>query len=315
MNVQAFHIRPPDAHELPAIEPWFADSVLGWKQCMIRVAFSRPEGVPLGAVIVRPALEGSVGTFTLYVRPDCRRRSIGRRLMERLYLLALCNNAEHLVMSELIHQNEPENAFCQALGMSPDMKLGTYELDLTRQVQPLCAPIAKRFLQSHPHLRGVRMMTLDHADAKAVGQFITNYHSGFVDQQTERARNGFYDRTLSVVSVRSDGSISGVGLFVAEPNNPKLLLDLVLTDPNMRNGPTPLVLFAEMTRRALAAGKTTVVFEADAQRDPFAVGFAERCGVNSPSCFRYRYAISREEMKKRCPENEQAPATHNAAGA
>jgi hypothetical protein len=199
------------------------------------------------------------------------------------------------------------------MGMSPDMKLGVYELDLASQAQALCEPIAKRFLQSHPHLRGVTVTTLEHADPQAVGRFTSDYHSGFVDQQSERARNGFYDRGLSTVSIRSDGSISGVGLFVSRPGDPKFLLDLVLTDPAMRNGPTPLVLFAETARRARAAGKTTVTFEANEQSDPFAVGFAARCGVTSPRFFRYRYAINREEMKKRCPdENEKAPATSTA---
>jgi hypothetical protein len=279
-------------------QPWFGESILGWRQCMIRGAFSEPGNMPLGGFIVRPALGGNVGQFTLFVRPECRQHGVGRQLMLWLYRLALSNNAQHLVMSELIHQDERENAFFRSMGMTPDMELGTYELDVAKQVQPLCEPIARRFLRTHPHLRGVQITILDQVDPHAVGEFLTNFHSGFVEEQTQRVRTGFFDGKISTVARRADGTMTGVGLFVAKPNDPQFLLDLVLTDPAIRNGPTPLVLFAESCRQSLAQGKTTVVFEADKAKDTFAVGFAERCGVKSPRWFRYRYAIHREGMEQ-----------------
>lgn len=297
MNFTRFTIRPPAEPELPVFQPWFGDSILGWRQCMIRGAFSDPGDVPLGGFIVLPALGGSVGQFTVFVRPDCRRRGVGRQLMLWLYRLALSNNAQHLVASELIHQDQRENAFFHAIGMKPDMELGTYELDVATQALPLCDRITNRFLKTHPHLQGVQITTLDQVDPLAVGKFLTNYHTGFVEQQAQRVQTGFFDGTISTIARRIDGTITGVGLFVAKANDPKFVLDLVLTDPAVRNGPTPLVLFAETCRRSLAQGKTTVFFEADRAKDAFAVGFATRCGVKTPRGFRYRYAIGRADME------------------
>jgi GNAT superfamily N-acetyltransferase len=306
-QLEGFNVRTPRPEEMPAVAAWFAASQLGAEQCIVRAAFSRPGEVPLGAVIVRPSeADARVGQFTLFVRPDCRRHGIGRFLVRHLYQLALANNAGHLALAELVHQDAAaENAFCRALGMSADMALGTYELDMARQVLPVCEPIARRFVRSHPHLRGVRVVGLadlaDH-DLDAVARFLTAHYSGFVEQQTARLRAGFFDRNLSTVAVRdgSEGgggsSISAINLMLAKPNDPAIYLDLVLTDPATRNGPTPLVLFTETARRALAAGKTTAVFEADARHDPFAVGFAERCGVTTPKWYRYRYSIAREQM-------------------
>jgi GNAT superfamily N-acetyltransferase len=295
-QLEGFNVRPPRPEELPAITPWFEGSQLGVGQSMIRAAFSRPGEVPLGAYVVRPTAGGRVGQFTIFVRPDCRRHGIGRFLMMHLYQVAMGNNAEQLVLTELIHQDEPENAFCKAVGLLADMQLGTYELDIAGQVQPLCAPIARRFLRSHPHLQGVRVTTLAEVDAESVARFLTTYYSGFVEQQTERLRNGFFDPRISTVALKPDGTITGIALFLAKPNDPAIFLDLVLTEPSIRGGPTPVVLFDESTRQSLAQRKTTVVFEADARHDNFAIGFAARCGVTTPKWFRYRYSISREQM-------------------
>lgn len=297
-QLEGFDVRAPRPEELPAITPWFAGSQLGVAQGMIRAAFSRPGDVPLGAYLVRATAGGRVGQFTLFVRPDCRRHGIGRFLVRHLYQLALANKADNLVLAELIHQDEPENAFCKAVGLSADLELGTYELDIAGQVQPLCAPIARRFMRSHPHLQGVRVTTLGEVDAEAVARFLTTYYSGFVEQQTERLRNGFFDPRISTVAAKTDGVITGIALFLAKPNDPAIFLDLVLTEPSIRGGPTPVVLFDESTRQSLAQGKTTVVFEADARHDDFAIGFAARCGVTTPRWYRYRYSITREQMMK-----------------
>jgi GNAT superfamily N-acetyltransferase len=299
ITLQGFDVRRPRADELPLIEPWFAGSQLGWSESLVQAAFGQPGDVPLGAVIVRPSRGGTVGQFTIYVRPDCRRRGIGRHLMGHLYQLALANKAEHLVLTELVHQDEPENDFYRAVGLTPDLSLGTYELDLPNAASPLCEPIARRFMKSHRHLSGVRIVSLEAVDPGHAAAFLTTHYSGFVEQQTQRMREGFFDRTLSTVAVREDGSISGLALFVSKPNDPAIFLDLVLTEPTTRNGPTPLVLFAETARLSLAAGKTTVVFEADSKHDPFAVGFAHRCGVTSPRWYRYRYTIGRADFSNR----------------
>jgi GNAT superfamily N-acetyltransferase len=296
-RIEGYTIRQPTGQELPVITRWFASSSLGVSQCMVQAAFSRPGDVPLGAYVVRASNQGRVGQFTVYVRPECRRRGIGRSLLKHLYQLALSNNAEHLIFSELVPQEHADNAFYRALGLSVDTQLGMFELDIAKQVVPLCQPIARRFLRSHGHLRDARIATLEQADPRRVAEFLTSHYGGFVDEQTERLRAGFFDRAISTVSVREGGSVAGVAFFLSRPDDPTIFLDLVLTDPAIRNGPTPLVLFDETARRAVGIGKTTVAFEADQRRDPFALGFAARCGVTTPKRYRYRYSINRAGMQ------------------
>ena len=298
ITLQGFDVRRPRPEELPVIESWFAYSQIGWAHCLVQAAFGQPGDVPLGAVIVRATQNGKVGQFTIFVRPDCRRRGVGRQLMRRLYQLAETNNAEHLVLTELIHQDEPENAFFRAVGLSPDISLGTFELDIPSKGRPLCDRIVGRYQSSHPHLTQVSIVPLEEVDPARAAAFVTTYYSGFVEQQTERMRDGFFDRSLSTAAVRADGMLTGLALFVSRPNDPAIFLDLILTEPTIRNGPTPLALFAETARRAIAAGKQTVVFEADASRDDFAIGFAKRCGETAPRWFRYRYSIQRADFSR-----------------
>jgi GNAT superfamily N-acetyltransferase len=296
-TITSYTIRPPSRLELPAITPWFASSSLGLSQCMLQAAFGQPGDVPLGAYIARASNDGRVGQFTLFVRPECRRRGIGRSLLKHLCQLALAGNAQQLILSELVPADHPDNAFYRSAGLSVDTKLESYELDIAKHVVPTCQRIVERFRRSHPHLRDVRVTSLAELDPRRVAQFLTSHYGGFVDEQTQRLASGFFDPSLTTVSIRADGSITAIAFFLSRPDETVILLDLVLTDPAIRNGPTPLVLFDETARRALAAGKTTVAFEADARRDTFALGFAARCGVTTPTRCRFRYSIDRAGMQ------------------
>jgi GNAT superfamily N-acetyltransferase len=295
-RLDGFHVRTPRPHEAATLLSFFTGEPLGSEKVLVLGAFAQPGDVPLGAAIVRPSHRGgvNVGHFFLFVRPEFRRQGIGARLMNHLYGMALANHAQWLILGELIHQDRPENAFCRAVGLSPERSFATYSLSIAHALEKICGPIADRFERTHPHLAGAEILPLDQIDAAQAARFFAAHHSGYVGQRLSQFESNAYDRAVSGVAVRNGEIFAGL-LVRSKPGESSVLIDLVLSLPPYRNGPTPLVLLAHGARLALEKKYTHCVFEADEHFDLFAAGCARRCGAK-PQWLRHRYSISNAHM-------------------
>jgi GNAT superfamily N-acetyltransferase len=297
--LQGFQVRSGRPHEAPALLAFFPNNPLGQKNLLLLGAFGQPGDVPLGAAIIRASRRGNLnlGHFLIWVRPECRRRQIGARLMSHLFQLAIKNDADQLTLAELIHQDRPDNAFFTAVGLSIERSFATFQAPLQKALTTISGPIAARFERSHPHLAGAQIVPLGQLDIEDVAQFFVQHYPGFVDQRLEQLASGHYDLSVSVGAVR-EGKLFGGALVRSKPNEPSIYLDLILVAPEFRSGPAPVVLCAHISRIGMARGYTHCVFESDERFDHFATGFAKRCGAER-QWHRHRYGISRGELALR----------------
>jgi GNAT superfamily N-acetyltransferase len=291
-----FVVHAPAPEQWPEIWERFERADLGREKCQALGAYSVPGEILLGAAIVRPTRGGKAGHFRLIVRKDVRRQRIGTEMMRHLYQLALTNDAEKLILADIVHEDRADNAFWRAMAMSPETTLSTFTLNLQRDVLNLCDPIERRLSASHPQWREVRLTSLADADLTAVARFVAEHYSGIVDQTLGQLYSGFFDRSLSLVALRQN-EIAAVALIRSKENEPSIFMDLILTASPLRNSPLPLRLVGAIARRAVAMEKTTGIYEADIDRDRFGAGFAARCGIK-PSHRRFRYSIDAQCMRE-----------------
>jgi ribosomal protein S18 acetylase RimI-like enzyme len=312
--LRGFVVRSPKPSEIPTLLGFCTPCPFGTQNVTPLGAFGQPGDVPLGAVVVRAVTRAgqSVGHFVLSVRIDCRRRGVGRMLMTHLYQLAAENRADRLVLAELIHEDRAENAFCRAVGLSPQRTLGTYRIPIGHGFATVCEPVARRFERSHPHLVGTSVLPLRDLDAGQVARFFAANYGGFIDCRLEQLRSDHFDLSISNAITR-DGEIRSAMLVRSRVGEPTVFVDLMASTPALRNGPAPLVLLAHAAPVASVAGFTHCVFEADADHDRFAVGAAIRCGATMEGR-RYRYAIERAAIESRASPGPVSPAPSPLVG-
>jgi len=296
LKLTGFVVRIAKPGEKEMILRQFDSSAVFANDDIVFGAFGQPGDMPLGGMIVRPFGKTSAH-FLIVVRPEFRRKGIGTRLMENLFTNARRHGTHSFHLQTLVHQDEPENAFYRKMGLTPERVFITYTVSIADKVLPLCSRIARRFRQKHAALANTQVVAIEHLQADRIAQFFADHYGGQLDHRTEQLHAGFYDASVSTAIVNAAGEILAASLYRTKPGNPAAYLDIVLVHPDHREGPMPLVLFEEAARLGMQHGIKDCVFEADTELDPFATGFAERCGCK-PQWHRYRYGIQLQIEKE-----------------
>ena len=292
--LSGFHIRVPTDGELaPALE-LLSPSFRGGATLLTWTALGQPGDLLLGAAAIRPpARRGQPALFEIFVESPYRRRGVGAALIRHLYQHAY-NRRAGLQLFGFVHQDAPDHAFYRAQGLQAVHTMKTYSVPL-RAGWPTAERIMNRYRASHPHLAGVEVIPLALVDHPPIAEFIAAHYPGAeFDHQLSWLRAGHYDLMISTGAMRA-GRLVGALMMRSQQDAPSVFVDILLTDPAIRHGPTPVLLIGEMIRRALADGFTHAVYEADERYDSFAVSYARRCGA-APRWSRYRYAIDRKAI-------------------
>jgi GNAT superfamily N-acetyltransferase len=297
-RLDGFQVRAPRPEERTPLLAFFPNNPLGSQDIHCLGAFGQPGDVPLGATIVRASRgrAGSIGQFLIFVRPECRRRKIGKMLMRHLYALARANNAKQLLLAELVHEERVDNAFYRACGMTPERSFATYSLPLD-DLMTLIAPITRRLQRSDSLLAAMRIEPLAALNLTDVAAFFSSNYSGFADRRLAQFHSGVYDLAVSCAAVHEGRIIAGC-LCRTRAGETSGLLDLILTGQDFRNNALPLLLFAHCALTGMEKGITHSIFEADESYDHFAIGIARRLKIN-PQWHRHRYSINHPEIASR----------------
>lgn len=309
-QITGLQIRPPHPAELESVAEWFADSNLARQNAMFLAAFGRPGNRLLGAVMVQADRDQGTGHFAIHVRLDYRRKQIGTLLMQHLYRMALANDARRLVMSELVHEDLPENTFYLAMGLTPERSMKTYTTrreDCMRVLYPL----AERFSRTHPHLVGCEVVPLSAVDAAEVGRFFSEEYGIDAGLQIDAIHRGYFDPEFSCAIVKAGNMVAG-GLVRRRADNPHIMVDLLLAAPALRNGPAAVVLCAHITRGMERHGLAGATFEADERHDSFATSLAKRCGAPA-KWQRHRYSIDGRGMASQLANGSVTPPRPRSA--
>lgn len=292
-HLTGFVVRVARVEQKSQILRLFDSALVSPSERIVYGAFGKPGDFPLGGVILRP-----VGTdasdlsanFQIVVRPEFRRKGVGTRLLQTVIADARRGGMRSLCFSSFVHQDDPYNHFYRRLGMVADRTYITYRVSIPNKVLPVSSRIVQRFRKTNAALAVGRVVAIELIEPVEIARFFATHYGGQVDHRLEQLRSGFYDKSISTAILNPTGEVLAANLYRSQPGNSAIYLDLVLVHPAYRDGPLPLALFEATAWLSLKRGFKDCVFEADPHHDPFATGFARRCGCQ-PQGTRCRYSI------------------------
>jgi GNAT superfamily N-acetyltransferase len=295
LKLTGFTVRRPTASEVESIVKPFGSASLTAGSPVVYGAFGQPGEVPLGGLLIRPFGHDAAAMFLIMVWPEFRRKGIGSRLMQELRTTASHNGINYLRLATMVHQDDPMNLFCEKVGLTAERTFGSYTVDLALARKRVTERPAARFLRS-AGATGVKIMPMENAELPPIARFFSDHYGGVFDHRLEDMRQGKFDRAISPVALAGDRVLACI-LCRSQPQNPAVFIDLILVHPQLRSTALSMVVFDHMARWALTRGYRDVVYEADAEHDPSAIGLARRLDVK-PRSFRRRYSMGKAPTDK-----------------